>query len=335
MYRIICPMLFVQGARDPHCRIDKLEELLRRVGAPTRLHVIADCGPGLEPIKKTGRTAGADPRRGARAARDVRSGGHRARAELRFPAWHSPANRRRVACSAACSSASDGWFRALEGVLRFDAAHLPRDRGRPARDPAGARGGGRDRRRSRGSARAGWCSMFLGLGAVIVLWMAVTGLIWAVGLATHRRQRPTSRGCCAAPASRTSGSRCCSSGASRSSGALCAWGARAALAGVARDRHARGARDRHDARARDLRDRARRAARWSCWGSAPRPARIEFGASPTPGVTRPRRPTPSTSSRRRKSSASARRGRRCAGRREDAGRRTLRSGWLSRSNMTV
>ena len=57
MYRIICPMLFVQGARDPHCRIDKLEELLRRIGAPTRLHVVADCGPGLEPVKKTGRTA--------------------------------------------------------------------------------------------------------------------------------------------------------------------------------------------------------------------------------------------------------------------------------------
>lgn len=57
MYRIICPMLFVQGARDPHCRIDKLEELLRRVGAPTRLHVVADCGPGLEPVKRTTRTA--------------------------------------------------------------------------------------------------------------------------------------------------------------------------------------------------------------------------------------------------------------------------------------
>jgi len=57
MYRVICPMLFVQGARDPHCRIDKLEELLRRIGAPTRLHVISDCGPGLEPVKKTGRTA--------------------------------------------------------------------------------------------------------------------------------------------------------------------------------------------------------------------------------------------------------------------------------------
>jgi hypothetical protein len=56
MYRIICPVLFVQGARDPHCRIDKLEELLRRIGAPTRLHVIADCGAGLEPIKRTGRT---------------------------------------------------------------------------------------------------------------------------------------------------------------------------------------------------------------------------------------------------------------------------------------
>ena len=57
MFRIICPVLFVQGARDPHCRTDKLEELLRRIGAPTRLHVIPDCGAGLEPIKRTGRTA--------------------------------------------------------------------------------------------------------------------------------------------------------------------------------------------------------------------------------------------------------------------------------------
>ncbi len=56
MFRIICPVLFVQGARDPHCRTDKLEELLRRIGAPTRLHVIPDCGAGLEPIKRTGRT---------------------------------------------------------------------------------------------------------------------------------------------------------------------------------------------------------------------------------------------------------------------------------------
>ena len=32
--------------------------------------------------------------------------------------------------------------------------------------------------------QGGLVSMFLGLGAVIVLWMAVTGLIWAVGLAT-------------------------------------------------------------------------------------------------------------------------------------------------------
>ncbi len=56
MYRMICPVLFVQGARDPHCRIDRLEELLRRLGAPTRLHVVADCGSGLEPIKRGGRS---------------------------------------------------------------------------------------------------------------------------------------------------------------------------------------------------------------------------------------------------------------------------------------
>jgi hypothetical protein len=49
-------VLFIQGARDPHCRIDKLEELLRRIGAPTRLHVLADTGSGLEPVKRAGRT---------------------------------------------------------------------------------------------------------------------------------------------------------------------------------------------------------------------------------------------------------------------------------------
>ncbi len=56
LYRIICPMLFVQGSRDTHCRIDRLEALLRRVGAPTRMHVISDVGQGLALIKRTNRT---------------------------------------------------------------------------------------------------------------------------------------------------------------------------------------------------------------------------------------------------------------------------------------
>ncbi len=56
LFRIICPILFVQGARDAHCRVDRLETLLRRIGAPTDLRVIDDCGQGLELIKRAERT---------------------------------------------------------------------------------------------------------------------------------------------------------------------------------------------------------------------------------------------------------------------------------------
>ncbi|MCP4005145.1 MAG: hypothetical protein GY725_13200 [bacterium] len=56
LYRIICPMLFVQGSRDTHCRVDRLETLLRKIGAPTRLHVVSDAGQGLSLIKRTHRT---------------------------------------------------------------------------------------------------------------------------------------------------------------------------------------------------------------------------------------------------------------------------------------
>jgi predicted alpha/beta-hydrolase family hydrolase len=55
LFRIICPMLFVQGSRDPYCRIDRLETLLRRIGAPTRLHVVQDADHGLGPIKRSPR----------------------------------------------------------------------------------------------------------------------------------------------------------------------------------------------------------------------------------------------------------------------------------------
>ena len=54
--RIICPMLFVQGDRDPHCRLDRMEMTLRRVGAPTTLRVIRDASSGLEIIRRTDRT---------------------------------------------------------------------------------------------------------------------------------------------------------------------------------------------------------------------------------------------------------------------------------------
>jgi predicted alpha/beta-hydrolase family hydrolase len=42
LFRIICPMLFVPGTRDPTCRLDRLRVLLRRIGAPTYLHVVQD-----------------------------------------------------------------------------------------------------------------------------------------------------------------------------------------------------------------------------------------------------------------------------------------------------
>ena len=57
LFRIICPILFVQGSRDAHCRIDRLELLRRRIGAPTQLVVVEDADHGLEPVRRGTRTA--------------------------------------------------------------------------------------------------------------------------------------------------------------------------------------------------------------------------------------------------------------------------------------
>ena len=54
---MICSTLFVQGTHDTHCRIDRLQTLLRRVGAPTRLATIEDADHALQPIKRTTRSA--------------------------------------------------------------------------------------------------------------------------------------------------------------------------------------------------------------------------------------------------------------------------------------
>jgi len=40
LFRIICPMLFVQGTRDRRCHPDALRRALSRVGAPKRLELI-------------------------------------------------------------------------------------------------------------------------------------------------------------------------------------------------------------------------------------------------------------------------------------------------------
>jgi predicted alpha/beta-hydrolase family hydrolase len=56
LYRVICPTLFVQGTHDTHCRIDRLQALLRQIGAPTRLAPIEDTDHALQPIKRTARS---------------------------------------------------------------------------------------------------------------------------------------------------------------------------------------------------------------------------------------------------------------------------------------
>jgi predicted alpha/beta-hydrolase family hydrolase len=56
LFRIICPMLFVQGTRDPTCKLDRLQGLLRRIGAPTQLHVVQDADHKLDVIRRSGRT---------------------------------------------------------------------------------------------------------------------------------------------------------------------------------------------------------------------------------------------------------------------------------------
>lgn len=57
LFRIICPMLFVQGTRDPTCRLDRLRLLLRRIGATTYLHVVEDGDHGFRLTKRNTRPA--------------------------------------------------------------------------------------------------------------------------------------------------------------------------------------------------------------------------------------------------------------------------------------
>jgi uncharacterized protein len=54
--RIPCPMLFVQGSRDPLCDLDLLRQVLQHVSAPTRLHVIQDGAHSFELPKSAGRS---------------------------------------------------------------------------------------------------------------------------------------------------------------------------------------------------------------------------------------------------------------------------------------
>lgn len=56
LFRLICPILFIQGTRDPYCRVDRLQLLLKRIGTPTQLAVVEDADHSLQVIKRSPRT---------------------------------------------------------------------------------------------------------------------------------------------------------------------------------------------------------------------------------------------------------------------------------------
>jgi predicted alpha/beta-hydrolase family hydrolase len=56
LYRITCPTLFLQGTHDATCRVDRLNAVLRRIGAPTTTRVLEDADHALEAIRRGSRT---------------------------------------------------------------------------------------------------------------------------------------------------------------------------------------------------------------------------------------------------------------------------------------
>jgi len=56
LYRLIAPMLFIQGTRDRSCDIEVLRQTLTRVGAPTTLQVCQDADQHFKVLKKSERT---------------------------------------------------------------------------------------------------------------------------------------------------------------------------------------------------------------------------------------------------------------------------------------
>jgi len=56
LFRIVAPVLFLQGTRDRTCDLDLLRQTLQRVGAPTTLHVAEEADRHFKVLKKSGRT---------------------------------------------------------------------------------------------------------------------------------------------------------------------------------------------------------------------------------------------------------------------------------------
>ncbi|MDE0032924.1 MAG: alpha/beta hydrolase fold domain-containing protein [Deltaproteobacteria bacterium] len=57
LVKIAAPMLFVEGTNDPFCRLDLLAEVLERVRAPARTHVIEGGNHDFRVPKRLGREA--------------------------------------------------------------------------------------------------------------------------------------------------------------------------------------------------------------------------------------------------------------------------------------
>ena len=56
LYRLISPMIFIQGTRDRACDIDVLRQTLTRVGAPTTLQICQEADQHFKVLKKSDRT---------------------------------------------------------------------------------------------------------------------------------------------------------------------------------------------------------------------------------------------------------------------------------------
>ena len=56
LFRVISPMLFVQGTRDRNCDLPTLRRTLARVGAPVQLHAVEGADHGLRVPRRLGRS---------------------------------------------------------------------------------------------------------------------------------------------------------------------------------------------------------------------------------------------------------------------------------------
>jgi hypothetical protein len=57
LFRLVAPILFIQGTRDRTCDLDALRRTLTRVGVPKTLHVIPDADHNLSVPRRSGRPA--------------------------------------------------------------------------------------------------------------------------------------------------------------------------------------------------------------------------------------------------------------------------------------